>query len=98
VPDVACREDARHACFEQERRALKRPAVRLAGRGQVRTGENKALVIARHAALEPVSVRLGPDHREQHTGGHDLGGARPALPQRQGLQAAAATAVDDLST
>jgi hypothetical protein len=98
VPDVACREDARHACFEQQRRALQRPAVFPARCQQVGAGENKALVVARHTALEPFGVRLGPDHHEQDGGGHDVDGAGLAVPQRQGFKAAAAAAVNDLGS
>jgi hypothetical protein len=64
VPDITGREDARHACFEQERRALQRPAIRLARSEQVGAGEDESLIVPRHAIPEPSGVRLGPDHHE----------------------------------
>ena len=90
--DIASREDSGHACFKQAGWALELPAVRLAA---LLASEDEPFVVARHAILEPLCVRLGPDHHEQRRSGHDFSAAILAVAQCQGFQAVTAGAVDD---
>src|SRR5207248_7997882 len=59
--DVALGEDTGDARLE-ERRA---PAVRVVGRVDVGSGQYEPLLVARHDAVEPAGVRLGPDQNEE---------------------------------
>lgn len=81
--------------FEQERRALERTAARLARRYQVPAGEDKPLLVACHAVLEPWmhgSISIITNRAEAGTTS-----VVPVwrVPQCQGLQAAAAVAPPD---
>src|SRR2546426_7895191 len=66
VPHISGGEDTGDAGFQEERFALKRPALRrLSLAHQVSAAENEALLVALHHALEPTCMRLRANEDEQ---------------------------------
>ncbi len=66
VPHISCGEDTGDTGLQEERFAVKRPALwRLSLVHQVGAAENEALLIALHYALQPICMRLHANENEQ---------------------------------
>jgi len=69
MPDVAGREDAGHAGFEQTRTPLERPPML---RSQIWASEQEALLVSRDLSREPSGPRIRPDEDEESVSGDGL--------------------------
>src|SRR5437879_2528741 len=66
VPHISGGEYTGDAGFQEERIAVKRPALwRLSLVHQVGTAENEALLVALHYTLQPICMRLRANEDEQ---------------------------------
>ncbi len=74
VPDVADREDAGQAGFQESWQAPPWPLLtRLSVVEKVGPGQHEARLVAPHGIRQPLGARLGADQYEQGHGGHGFG-------------------------